>query len=187
MFRPFSLALTTAVAAYLYPLAPLHAQAAGFIDPAAIEAEVARFTGAGMGQPGGAALPIDRRLRLARCTAPLALSWRGQGQGQGQATGQDMVVVQCPGGWRLFVALSGGGQSAAAALVIGPPVIAKGDAVTIVVRGDGYSVSQGGEALEPGAPGAWIRVRAGEKSPGDRNETLRARVIRPGLVEMTDE
>jgi flagella basal body P-ring formation protein FlgA len=94
-----------------------------------------------------------------------------------------MVVVQCPGGWRLFVALSGGGQPTAAA----SPVIAKGDAVTIVVRGDGYSVSQGGEALEPGAPGAWIRVRAGEKSPGDRNEALRARVIRPGLVEMTDE
>jgi flagella basal body P-ring formation protein FlgA len=174
MFRPFSIALTTAVAAYLFPLAPLHAQAGGFIDPAAIEAEVARFTGAGIGQPGGAALPIDRRLRLARCAAPLALSWRGQGQ--------DMVVVQCPGGWRLFVALTGGGQSAAAA-----PVIAKGDAVTIVVRGDGYSVSQGGEALEPGAPGTWIRVRAGEKSPADRNEALRARVVRPGLVEMTDE
>ncbi|WP_295632154.1 flagella basal body P-ring formation protein FlgA [Novosphingobium sp.] len=183
MFRPFSIALTTAVAAYLYPLAPLHAQAGGFIDPAAIEAEVARFTGAGMGQPGGAALPIDRRLRLARCAAPLALSWRGQSQLQGQ----DMVVVQCPGGWRLFVALSAGGQSAVAAPVIGPPVIGKGDAVTIVVRGDGYSVSQGGEALEPGAPGAWIRVRAGEKSPGDRNEALRARVVRPGLVEMTDE
>jgi hypothetical protein len=30
-------------------------------------------------------------------------------------------------------------------------------------------------------------VRAGEKGPGDRNEALRARVVRPGLVEMTDE
>ena len=93
-----------------------------------------------------------------------------------------MVLVQCPGGWRLFVALSGGAQPAVAS-----PVIAKGDAVTIVVRGDGYSVSQGGEALEGGAPGAWIRVRAGEKGPGDRNGALRARVVRPGLVEMTDE
>ena len=179
MFRPFSIAGVAAVAAYIYPLNPLHAQAAGFIDPAAIEAEVARFTGADTGQPGGAALPVDRRLRLARCAAPLALSWRG--------VRQDMVVVQCPGGWRLFVALAGGAQAAVAAPVIGPPVIAKGDAVTIVVRGDGYSVSQGGEALESGAPGAWIRVRAGEKGPGDRNETLRARVVRPGLVEMTDD
>jgi flagella basal body P-ring formation protein FlgA len=178
MFRPFSIAAVTAVVSYFVPLTPLHAQAGGFIDPAAIEGEVARFTGAGTGQPGGAALPVDRRLRLARCAAPLALSWRGQGQ----ATGQDMVVVQCPGGWRLFVALAQGGQAKVAA-----PVIAKGDAVTIVVRGDGYSVSQGGEALEPGAPGAWIRVRAGEKGPGDRNEALRARVVRPGLVEMTDE
>ena len=179
MFRPFSIAPllifgTTAVAAYLFPLAPLHAQVGAFIDPAAIEGEVARFTGADSGQPGGAALPIDRRLRLARCAAPLALSWRG--------LRQDMVMVQCPGGWRLFVALSGSAQAPSAA-----PVIAKGDAVTIVVRGDGYSVSQGGEALEPGAPGAWIRVRAGEKGSGDRNEALRARVVRPGLVEMVDE
>ena len=174
MFRPFSIAMTTAVAAYLFPLAPLHAQAGAFIDPSAIEGEVARFTGAGTGQPGGAALPVDRRLRLARCAAPLALTWHG--------TRQDMVTVQCPGGWRLFVALSGSAQAPSAA-----PVIAKGDAVTIVVRGDGYSVSQGGEALEGGAPGAWIRVRAGEKGPGDRNEALRARVVRPGLVEMIDE
>ena len=178
MFRPFSIALIAAVASYLYPLAPLYAQVRGFVDPTAIEAEVARFTGAGTGQPGGAALPVDRRLRLARCAAPLVLSWRGQGQERGQ----DMVVVQCPGGWRLFVALAHGAQFAAAA-----PVISKGDAVTIVVRGDGYSVSQGGEALEPGAPGAWIRVRAGEKSLGDRNEALRAKVVRPGLVEMIDE
>lgn len=174
MFRPFTIAAATAVAAYIFPLAPLHAQAGTFSDPAAIESEVARFAGAGTGQPGGAALPIDRRLRLARCAAPLALSWRG--------ARQDMVLVQCPGGWRLFVALSGGAQATVAS-----PVIAKGDAVTIVVRGDGYSVSQGGEALEGGAPGAWIRVRAGEKGPGDRNEALRARVVRPGLVEMIDE
>jgi flagella basal body P-ring formation protein FlgA len=174
MFRSLPIAVTTAVAAYLFPLAPLHAQAAGFVDPAVIDAAVERFAGAGTGQSGGAALPVDRRLRLARCAVPLALSWRG--------LSQDMVVVQCPGGWRLFVALSGGGQSAVTA-----PVIAKGDAVTIVVRGDGYSVSQGGEALEPGAPGAWIRVRAGEKGPGDRNEALRARVVRAGLVEMIDE
>ena len=42
-------------------------------------------------------------------------------------------------------------------------------------------------ANEGGAPGAWIRVRAGEKGPSDRNEALRARVVRPGLVEMTDD
>ena len=184
MFRPFTIAPllisgTTAVAAYLFPLAPLHAQAGTLVDPAAIEGEVARFTGAGTGQPGGAALPIDRRLRLARCAAPLALSGRG--------ARQDMVTEQCPGGWRLFVALAGSAQATVASPVIGPPVIARGDAVTIVVRGDGYSVSQGGEALEGGAPGAWIRVRAGEKGPGDRNGALRARVVRPGLVEMTDE
>ena len=174
MFRPFTFALVVAAGAYLVPFAPLHAQAGAFTDLAAIDVEVARFTGAGAGQPGGAALPIDRRLRLARCTAPLALSWRG--------VTQDTVVVQCPGGWRLFVGLGGGAQTPASA-----PVIAKGDALTIMVRGDGYSVSQGGEALEAGATGAWIRVRAGDKAPGERSEALRARVVRPGLVELIEE
>lgn len=173
MIRPIAIAATVAAGAYLFPIASLHAQSSGFADPAAIDAEVARFTGAGIGQPGGAALPVDRRLRLARCPAPLALSRRG--------ARQDSVVVQCPGGWRLFVGLGGSGQAAIAA-----PVIAKGDALTIVVRGDGFSVSQGGEALEPGAPGAWIRVRSGERTPGEKSE-LRARVVRPGLVEILDD
>lgn len=173
MIRPITIAAAVAAGAYLFPLAPARAQSAGYADPAAIDAEVARFAGAGIGQPGGAALPVDRGLRLARCPAPLALSWRG--------VRQDTVIVQCPGGWRLFVGLAGGGQGALAA-----PVIAKGDALTIMVRGDGFSVSQGGEALEPGAPGAWIRVRSGEKGGNDKSE-LRARVVRPGLVEILDE
>lgn len=173
MIRPITIALGVAAGACLFPIAPARAQVSGFADPAAIDAEVARFTGAGIGQPGGAALPVDRGLRLSRCPAPLALSWRG--------VRQDTVIVQCPGGWRLFVGLGGGGQGAAAA-----PVIAKGDALTIMVRGDGFSVSQGGEALEAGAPGAWIRVRAGEKAASDKSE-LRARVVRPGLVEILDD
>jgi flagella basal body P-ring formation protein FlgA len=76
------------------------------------------------------------------------------------------------GGWKLYVPLVGTAQAVAA------PLIAKGDAVTITVSAEGFAVSQPGEALEAGAEGAWIKVRtAGPNAP-----TLRARVIRPGLV-----
>lgn len=149
------------------------AQPAGFHDLVAIDAAVAAFTGAGIGVPGGATLPVDRRMRLSPCRAGLALSWYG--------TRQDNVLVQCPdaGGWRLFVAVSGnvrqapGGSSVAAV----PPAVVRGEAVTIAVSGDGFSVSQAGEAMDAGPIGAWIRVRTSAKAT-----PIRAQIARPGLV-----
>ncbi len=135
-------------------------------DLAEIDRAVARFTGAPIGAPGGAAMPVDRRLRLAPCRAPLALGWYGPRR--------DTVEVSCPvaGGWRLYVPLAGVAQSAAA------PLVARGDAVTITVSGEGFAVSQPGEALEAGGEGEWIKVRGvNPKAP-----VLRARVLRPGLV-----
>ncbi|MFN3517572.1 MAG: flagella basal body P-ring formation protein FlgA [Novosphingobium sp.] len=136
-------------------------------DLAEIDRAVARFTGAPIGAPGGAAMPVDRRLRLAPCRVPLALGWHG--------TRRDTVEVACPvaGGWRLYVPLAGVARSAAAA-----PWVARGDAVTITVSGEGFAVSQPGEALEAGGEGEWVKVRGvNPKAP-----VLRARVLRPGLV-----
>ena len=142
--------------------------AAPFADLAAIDRDVALFTGAPVGAEGGAALPVDRRLRLRACSVPLALSWR--------TPRQDSVLVECagPGGWRLFVPVRGGaaGQGASA--------ISRGDAVTISVAGDGFRVSQPGEALESGPVGGWVRVRA----LAAKAQPVRARVVRPGLVEL---
>jgi flagella basal body P-ring formation protein FlgA len=85
------------------------------------------------------------------------------------------VRVQCPapGGWRLYVALASHPETS-----VEEPAIQRGDPVTIVLGGEGFAVSQQGEALEAGVPGAWIRVRtlAGKAAP------LRARVVRPGQV-----
>lgn len=147
------------------------AQPAGFHDLVSIDAAVAAFTGAGIGIPGGATLPVDRRLRLAPCYGPLALSWHG--------TRRDTVLVQCPdaGGWRLFVAVSANTRQDAAAQPAQPPAVARGEAVTISVEGDGFSVSQSGEAMDQGALGQWIRVRTSVKAV-----PIRARVARPGLV-----
>ena len=125
--------------------------------------DVDRQVSAFVGQP---APPVDRRLRLARCTAPLALDWYGNAR--------QAVQVRCPvpAGWTLYVAMPAG------AAAVAPPLVQRGDSVTIQVGGVGWAVSQPGEALEAGAAGAWIKVRGlVPKAP-----VLRGRVLRPGLV-----
>jgi flagellar basal body P-ring formation protein FlgA len=152
-------------------LAPLPALAAPLTDLAVLDRAVAAFTGQQIGVPGGAAQPVDRRLRLAACSAPLALSWYG--------TAQTSVLVRCPdaGGWRVFVPLSA--PRTAPAEAPAAIAVARGEGVTVMVSGQGFSVSQPGEAMEAGAVGAWIRVRTAAKA-----DPLRARVVRPGLVEL---
>ena len=151
------------------------AQAQGLADPAAIDRDVAAFTGQPIGAPGGAARPVDRRLRLAACSAPLALSWRGDVHAS--------ILVECPdaGGWHIYVATaapaSGNTRQTAAAAAI-----ERGQAVTVALTGDGFSVSQPAEALESGAVGAWIKVRTQAKA-----DPVQARVVRPGLVEVPVE
>ena len=150
------------------------AATAGFADLDAIDRQVAAFTGAPVGAPGGAAMPVDRRMRLRPCAAPLAVSWNG--------LRRDSVLVQCPeaGGWRIYVQVAGASFGAAA-----QPAVSRGDAVTIAVNGEGFSVSQPGEALEGGPVGAWIRVRPNSTAaamPGAKGETLRAQIVRPGMV-----
>ena len=145
---------------------------AGFADPAAIDAAVADFTGADMGEPGGASLPVDRRMKLASCAQPLALEWYGKAR--------ETVLVRCPApaGWRLYVPIAS--PSHAAAAIASAPAVARGESVAITVRGSGFALTRQGEALEAGAPGEWIRVRPA----GTRADPIRARVVRPGVVGM---
>ncbi len=147
--------------------APAAALAQSYTDLPAIDRAVAAFAGASIGQPGGAAQPVDRRMHLAGCAAPLALSWYG--------SRRDTVLVQCPdpASWRIFVPLTAGSAPGNE-----KPAVLRGEAVTIAVAGDGFSVSQAGEALEPGAVGTWIRVRTANASA----QPIRARIVRPGLV-----
>ncbi|HEX7752824.1 MAG TPA: flagella basal body P-ring formation protein FlgA [Novosphingobium sp.] len=164
-----TLRLTVFLAAAALPVA---AFAAPFADPAAIDREVAAFTGVPQGQPGGAALPVDRRLRLAACGSPLSIGWHAQRR--------ETVLVQCPdaGGWRVFVPVMAAQGVAAAA-----PAVLRGEAVTISVAGDGFTVSQPGEAMEAGAVGSWIRVRLAQAGIA-RGEPMRAQIVRPGLVSV---
>lgn len=152
------------------------AQGAGFADLAAIDRQVEAFTGAPIGAPGGAITPVDRRMRLRSCGAPLAISWYG--------LRRNSLQVQCPeaNGWRIFVQLASAPVAAAAAAPE-PPAVSRGDAVTISVQGEGFSVSQPGEALDAGPVGAWIRVRPVRSvAAGPKGDTLRAQIARPGMV-----
>ena len=164
-------AMLSLLAALSAPSVRAQAMSPGLQDPAAIDRAVSAFTGQPIGVPGGAARPVDRRLRLAACAAPLALSWRGDARAS--------ILVECPdaGGWHIFVATALGDRQSSAGIVI-----ERGQSVTVALTGDGFSVSQPAEALESGAVGAWIRVRTVAKS-----DPLQARVVRPGLVEVPVE
>ena len=153
------------IASLVQGASPALAQTTADLD--AVDRAVAQFTGVPLGQPGGAAMPIDRRLRLTPCRVPLALAWHG--------LRRESVEVQCPmpGGWRLYVPLAGAGPAA-----MQSDAITRGDAVTVTVMGQGFAVSQNGEALESGPVGAWIKIRTG----GSGAPVLRARVQRPGAV-----
>lgn len=142
----------------------------GFIDPVEIDRAVEDFTGAGIGQVGGARLPADRRLRLAPCVEPLKVKWHGRAQ--------TIVRVDCPttsnasDGWRIFMATSSVKPAPEIA-----KVVARGDPITVIVKGRGFSVQQSAEAMEAGAIGDWIAVRTERRA-----DAIRARIERPGLA-----
>ncbi len=148
--------------------APADAAPGQFASLAAIDNAVAAFTGQAIGVSGGAALPVDRRLRLAACSAPFALAWHG--------SAQTSVSVSCPdaGSWRIFVPVTAATRQEPAAAAV-----ERGENITLAVVGDGFTVSEPGEALESGPVGAWIRVRTGPKA-----SPVRARIVRPGLAEL---
>ena len=145
------------------------ARPSGYTDPAEIDRAVADFAGAGIGETGGARSPADRRLRLAACPQPLAVDWH--------SAARTSVAVACPAprGWRIFIAMNAAPQAQASTRAV-----RRGDPVTVIVRGRGFTVQQTGEAMENGAVGDWIPVRTQRQS-----EPVRARIERPGLAVIT--
>jgi flagella basal body P-ring formation protein FlgA len=153
-------------------IALMLAAALGMTDLDSLDRSIAAFTGAPAGQSGGAITPVDRRLRLIPCSMAPMLAWL--------STRRDAVLVQCPdpGSWRLAVSVSRSGGGPADA-----PLVNRGDALTIEVDGDGFSVSRAGQAMDPGPLGAWIRVLPLTDGPRP-TQPIRAQVVRPGLVRV---
>lgn len=98
-------------------------------------------------QGGAEAVPIDRRIKLAACPQEPEIS--------GPLAGA--VSVRCTSlGWRLRVAVNGASAPSGAPV---QPVVHRGDAIELVSRGAGYSVTSVGTALDEGPAGGSIRVK----------------------------
>ncbi len=135
------------------------ASAQSFENLEMLDSRVAAALGAGIGEPGGAVGPIDRRLRLAACPQPAEVGEPAMGA----------VSVRCqPLGWRIRVPLvaSAHAATAAAAPVAAraEPVVRRGDQIQLVAISSGFTVSTLAVAEQDGAPGDRIRVRTEHRS-----------------------
>ena len=127
----------------------------------AMEEQVVAVLGAPIGQPGGPARPIDRRLRLSACPAPIIV----------EPVAMGAATVRCQAiGWRIRVPVLPGDESAQdeqATASISTPVrrargelvVRRGDPVALVVISGGFTVSRQAVAEQDGAAGDRIRVR----------------------------
>ena len=155
------------------------ASAAPFQNIDALEARLINALGAGIGEPGGPATPIDRRLKLAVCPATVQIDPPAMGA----------VALRCPAAnWRIRVPiarLSGAGPASTAGAGLAAkadPVVRRGDPVDLVAESRGFSVSVSAVAQEDGAPGSRIRVKADGKSSPIFAEVIDAgRVRLPGF------
>lgn len=138
-----------------------------------LDSRIAAALGAGIGDPGGAVTPLDRRLRLAACPSPATIG----------APAMGAVAVSCPAlGWRIRVPLAGGGAAAEVAQQRAEPVIRRGDQVELVALARSFSVSTLGIAEQDGAPGDRIRVRTDRRAaPFIGEVTADGRVALPGF------
>ena len=138
---------------------PAVAHAQTFQDLNALETQVTAALGAGIGEPGGPARPIDRRLKLSPCPTPVVVEPPALGA----------VALHCKEiGWRIRVPLTPAPAAAmqqAAAAVKTEPIIRRGDQIELVADGGSFSVSTVAVAEQDGAPGDHIRVRPTAK-PG---------------------
>jgi flagella basal body P-ring formation protein FlgA len=156
-------------------LAAPAAAAVPFQNIDALEARLVNALGAGIGEPGGPATAIDRRLKLATCPGSVQIDPPAMGA----------IALRCPAAnWRIRVPLArlGGIQNVSMngmASAKGATVIRRGDPVDLIAETDGFSVSVAGVAQEDGAPGGRIRIKA-----DGQNNPIFAEVIEAGRVRL---
>ncbi len=154
------------------------ATAQSFQDPAGLDHAVAAFTTHAIGEAGGARATVDSRLKLASCPV-VSVSWR--------TPAHNAVVISCLGPeWRIFVPILSDGTATAIAprAVAGPPVIKRGDPVTIEAGQDGFSITRDGVAMTDAAPGARVMVRvADSRQPVQAVAVDTGRATLPGWPE----
>ncbi|MBN8808003.1 MAG: flagella basal body P-ring formation protein FlgA [Sphingomonas sp.] len=155
------------------------ALAQSFQSTALLDKAVAGFTGQPIGSDGGARTAVDTRLKLAACPM-VALNWR--------TPAHDAVVVNCPDpSWRIFVPVRitapvptpagplPASPTAVAAPPKGPPVIKRGDPVSLTAGTAGFSVTRDGIAASDAAAGARVLVKVEDNKP-----PVQAIAVEPG-------
>lgn len=171
-----ALAALTLVVPALIQAAPALAQATAIQDLNEIDVLVAATMGAGIGEPGGARAPVDRRLKLKAC--PVAL----------EVTGPDLgaAAVRCPAlGWRIRVPLDLAAERAQAAAVRSPQgrapagqgieAVKRGEPILLTVDRPMFSLSRVMIADKDGRVGEVIPVR-----DDPRGKPIFVRIVEPG-------
>ncbi len=121
---------------------------------------------------GNRAIPLDKRLRLARCPSPAQIESGPQGS----------LAIRCiPAGWQLRVALSGARETADPSERSSLPIVHRGETVHVAIVGNDFTLSYSGVATEAGRKGDPVRVRF----PTSGN-VLVATVSGPGKVMIED-
>lgn len=119
------------------------------------------------------AVPLDKRLRLARCPLPPQIENGPQGS----------LAVRCiAAGWQLRVAISGArGAAADPAERSSVPLVHRGETVQVAIVGNDFTLNYSGVATEAGREGEPVRVRFPTSG-----KILVATVSGPGKVMIED-
>ncbi|MEP9404058.1 hypothetical protein [Sphingomonas sp. VNH70] len=175
MIRPF---LALPLLAMALPVAAQQFQSTAQLDTA-----VAQFTGVAIGMEGGAAMPVDPRLRLARCAMP-QFGWL--------SARQDAVVVSCMApAWKIYVpvrratpiAAPAPTPVAAAVPAKAEPVIRRGDPIMVEAGAPGFSITRDGVALGDAPAGGRLMVKVDPAKPPIQAVAIEAgRAALPGFT-----
>jgi flagellar basal body P-ring formation protein FlgA len=131
---------------------------------------------------GRTAVPIDRRIKLARCPEAVSVG----------VADRDNLVVRCASiGWRLRVPLAAAraatgdsvGTAATAVPATAPQkaAIRRGDRVRLDIRTESFSVSYSATAIDDAAVGDRVRLRT-----ADAKAPLLAIATGPGRAQLAD-
>jgi flagella basal body P-ring formation protein FlgA len=137
-----------------------------FQSTAQLDEAVVQFTGASIGMDGGAQMPVDPRLKLARCPMP-QFGWLSDRQ--------DAVVISCMAPtWKVYVpvrrltrvAPERPATAPAAVVAAKPePVIRRGDPIMVEAGAPGFSITRDGVAMGDAPVGGRLMVKIDPAKP----------------------
>lgn len=148
-------------------LVAVPAAAQSFQSTAQLDEAVVQFTGASIGMDGGAQMPVDPRLKLARCSMP-QFGWLSDRQ--------DAVVISCMAPtWKVYVPVRrltrvqperpAPAPVAAVAPVKAEPVIRRGDPIMVEAGAPGFSITRDGVAMGDAPVGGRLMVKVDPAKP----------------------